>query len=252
MTRITRWLIAAGLVTVTAASCSAAAVAEPAYYECNKVAEGSGKYSNTKCSVLAEEGKGKYELEEGIGKGKAFKGSGGKLTWHNPSIGGVFECKTAKDSGKVTSPTEVAKVVITFVSCVSLGKKCTTTGQVAGTIKTAALHGTLGYISLSPLRVGIDLSAEEPETNIADYNCEGLQRDTSGSIIGEQTGDINVKIERQFSWVFQVNGEGFQEIQKFEGGPEDVLEELVNGSGPFEAAIQATTVQKGEELEVKA
>jgi hypothetical protein len=251
MTRITRWLIVAGLVTVAAATSSAAAIAEPAFYECNKVAKGSGKYSNTKCSILAEEGKGSFELEEGVGKGKAFFAKGGKVTWHTPALGSVFTCSSAQNTGKVTSPTEVTNVVIRFIGCTTLGKKCTTPGAKAGEIKTNPLRGTLGYISLAGVEVGIDLAAEG-ETDISDANCEGLERDlVSGSIIGRQTGDINV-LSKGSSWNFAVNGEGVQEIRKFEGGPVDVLEELVNGSGPFEAGIEAGFFEKGEELEVKA
>src|ERR1700682_6533178 len=96
------------LTAVVAASASAA---EPAFYSCVKQA--GGKFQ-AKCT--AEGGKGGFELVEGDAKGKTFKGKGGKATLHTPAVGGVVECKSFKDEGKITSGTHEAKVVSTFTS----------------------------------------------------------------------------------------------------------------------------------------
>jgi hypothetical protein len=233
------------MFALTAAVTASASAAEPAFYECKKVV--GGKFL-AKCKT--EGGKGGFAIVEGVGKGKAFKGTGGEATLHTPAVGGVVSCKTFKDEGKVETPTKTGKVFSTFTSCVSLGKKCTTPGQKAGTIKTKELEGGLGYISKSPVKVGTNLKAKGGG-ELAEFNCEGLQINVTGAVIGEQTGDINT-FNKTSSDIFKVNGEGFQEVKNFEGGPTEVLESLINGSGPFESGQQATAVNKGEELQIKA
>lgn len=228
----------------------AALAVEPAFYECHKGAVGSGLYSNKTCSTLAEPGKGRYELQEGIGKERAFKGKAGKTTWHAPAVGAVMECQSATSEGVVSSPTAITEVVLKFSGCSSLSKRCTTAGQLAGTIKTNPLRGELGYISRPGQEVGIDLKAEAG-TLMAEYNCEGLERLLSGSLIGLQTGDIN-SFSKDFTWTYEVNGEGNQRIRKFEGGPGVLSQELINGSGPFAAGIEGSFLNKGEELQIKA
>jgi len=243
---------------LTAAITASASATEPGWYECHKLTSKpyTGKYTDKKCSkeATAEEKaagkKNKYELQEGVGKGKVFKGSSkGAATLHTPAVGGEVTCTSFKDEGKAALPNKVEKVVSTFSGCTSLGKSCTS-GAKKGTIVTHPLDGELGYINKGAKEVGVDLKAEGAG-DLADFECEGLVIETSGSVIGRQTGDINV-FSKTSSNVFQVNGEGFQEIKKFEGGPTDVLESKINGSGPFESGQQASATNKGEELEVKA
>jgi hypothetical protein len=195
--------------------------------------------------------KNKYELQEGIGaKGKAFKGKGGKATLHTPAVGGEVTCKSFKDEGHIATPTTENKVFSEFKTCESLGKKCASPAAKAGTIKTNALAGELGYINKAKKEVGVLLKAETGSV-LAEFNCEGLEIVTTGSVIGRQTGDINT-FSKTSSNVFQVNGEGFQEVKNFEGGPTHVLQSTINGSGPFESGQQAEALNKGEELEIKA
>jgi hypothetical protein len=245
------------MAAVVSASASAA---EPAFYECAKLTAKpfTGKYTDKKCSKeaspgeIAEGKKNKYELQEGIGaKGKAFKGKGGKATLHTPAVGGVVECKSFKDEGHIATPTTENKVVSTFTSCTSLGKKCTSPGAKAGSIVTKNLAGELGYINKAKKEVGVLLKPESG-TVLAEFNCEGLEIVTSGSVIGTQTGDINT-FSKSSTNTFAVNGEGFQVIKKFEGeATNHVLESLINGSGPFESGQEASALNKGEELEIKA
>jgi hypothetical protein len=232
---------------VAAASASAA---EPAFYECKKVTAGTGEFSDKKCSTKGTGKTAKYVLVEGVGKGKAFKGKGAKATLHTPAVKGEVSCTGFKDEGFINSPTTENKVFSTFTGCTSLGKKCASPGQKAGTIKTNALSGSIGYISKSPLRVGAELHAEGA-TPLAEFNCEGLEIVTTGAVIGEQTGDINT-FNKTSTDTFEVNGEGFQEVKSFEGGPTKELLSKINGSGPFPSGQQAKAVNKGEELEIKA
>jgi hypothetical protein len=248
------------LFALTAVAVSSASAAEPAFYECAKLTAKpfTGKYTDKKCSkeATAEEKaagkKNKYELKEGIGaKGgvKGFKGKGGKATLHTPAVGGEVTCKSFGDTGKVSTPTTETDVVSTFKTCESLKKKCASPGQKAGTIVTNPLKGSLGYISKSAKTVGVDLSPESG-TVLAEFNCEGLEIVTTGAVIGTMS-PVNVFTKTEDT-VFSVNGEGFQTVKNFEGGPTQVLESKINGSGPFESGQQAEAANKGEELEIKA
>ena len=244
------------MAAVVSASASAA---EPAFYECAKLTAKpyTGKFTDKACSkaASAEEiaagKKNKYELKEGIGtKGKAFKGKGPAATLHTPAVGGEVTCKSFADTGFINTPTTENKVVSTFKTCESLKKKCLSPGAKAGTIVTKNLQGALGYISKSPLKVGVVLSPETG-TVLAEFNCEGLEIETTGSVIGEQKGDINV-FNKKSENVFTVNGEGLQSVKSFEGGSTHELLSKINGSGPFPSGQQATAVNTGEELEIKA
>jgi hypothetical protein len=243
---------------LTAAITASASAAEPAFYECHKQTTKpyTGKYTDKKCSVEAskevqEEGKkNKYELQEGIGaKGKPFKGKGGKATLHTPAVSGEVTCKSFKDEGHIATPTTEKEVISEFKTCESLGKKCNSPEAKAGTIKTFDLAGELGYINKAKKEVGVLLKAETGSV-LAEFNCEGLEIVTTGSVIGTLE-PVNVFTKTETN-KFQVNGEGFQSIKNFEGGPNHELLSEINGSGPFPSGQQAEAVNKGEELEVKA
>jgi len=246
------------LFALTAVAVSSASAAEPAFYECHKLTSKpyTGKYTDKACTkeATAEEKaagkKNKYELQEGTGaKGKGFKGKGGKATLHTPAVGGEVTCKSFGDSGNITTPTTEGKVVSEFKTCESLGKKCSSPAAKAGLIKTNPLKGVLGYINKSKKEVGVALSAETG-TVLAEFNCEGLEIVTTGSVIGTIASvDVFTKTETN---VFAVNGEGFQAIKNFEGGANQELLSKINGSGPFPSGQQAEAVNKGEELEIKA
>jgi hypothetical protein len=242
---------------LTALVSASASAAEPAFYECAKltVKPYKGKFTDKKCSKEAtakeqEEGKkNKYELQEGVGKGKVFKGKGGSATLHTPAVGGEVTCTSFGDTGKIATPTTETGILSTFKGCTSLKKKCASPGQKAGTIVTNKLKGVLGYINKAKHEVGVALSAEGAG-NLAEFNCEGIEIETSGSVIGTlEPVNVFTKTENN---VFAVNGEGFQEITKFEGGTTQQLLSKVNGSGPFPSGQQAKAANKGEELEVKA
>jgi hypothetical protein len=242
---------------MTALVSASASAAEPAYFQCTKltVKPYTGKYTDKKCSKLATEKeqsegkKNKYELQEGILKGAAYKGKGGKATLHTPAVEGEVTCKSFADVGKHGSPTTEEKVVSTFKTCESLKKKCLSPGQKAGTIVTKPLSGVLGYINKSKKEVGVALKAETGSV-LAEFTCEGLEIETTGSVIGTVSPvDVFTKTENQ---VFQVNGSGFQAVKNFEGGPNQELLSKINGSGPFPSGQQAEAANKGEELEIKA
>jgi len=77
-----------------AALSAAASAAEPALYECHKTVKNAEKkyeagYNDKLCSEKNPTHEGKYELQEGIGKGKKFKGKGGGANLEVKGLGGV-------------------------------------------------------------------------------------------------------------------------------------------------------------------
>ncbi len=251
--RIVGLCLVAVFATMAVASATASATL-PAFFECAKVAKaekGMGKY-NKLCIVEGKHGlkENEYEIKEGVGKAatKAAKGSGKKATLHTPAVGGEVTCTAFKDELKITTPKHEAKVISTFTGCVSLGKKCSSSGAAAGTIKTNALEGDLGYINAAEKRVGVDLKAEGGG-ELAAFDCEGLEIKVTGSVIGE-TSPVNTFTKSETSTFAVVSG--LQKYKKLEGEPEDVLESEINGSGPFESGQEASALNKGEYLELRA
>jgi hypothetical protein len=224
---------------------SSASATEPAFFECKSVGKGKGTFSKG-CKVM--KAGGGFEPTEGIGKGKVFKGKGGSATLHTPAVKGEITCSSFKDEGKITGVKNISKIFSTFSGCSTLGKKCHSAGQKAGTIKTMALKGELGYINKANKEVGVDLTAEGAD--LADFECEGITVKVNGSVIGHYT-PVNSFSKTSVN-TFVVNGEGFQDVKNLEGGPTDVLESTINGSGPFESGQQAGATNVGEELELKA
>jgi hypothetical protein len=175
------------LVAITAAGASAS---KPTWKACVKAEpKNTGAFSDKACSIGAP-GTGKYNLVEGIGKGKGFKGKGGEATLHNviPGKGDIkVICKSFKDSGSVVAPSGVANVKAVFSKCTSLGAPCSS-GVKKETIETSAMSGSLGYMTAAKNSAGESLTNEAaPKTGyLAQFECEGLAKvRVHGSVIGE-------------------------------------------------------------------
>jgi hypothetical protein len=244
MKRVMLGICLAALLTAMA-GVSAASAAEPAFFECAKVK--GGKFKGP-CQV--EGPKGNHELQEGIGKGKTIKWKSSTFSPFAPAInGGKLECTKVKMTGTLTGTTTFKGLHIVESNCFGgTSKFCTSAGQPPHTVVSGALEGTLGYINAAEHRVGLDLQGEGG-ADLFDYNCEGLEEDVGGSVIGEIT-PVNT-LTNAYSISFTRDGEGFQSIKKFEGGPEDVPLMTLNGSGPFPSSLEATVTYKGEKLELK-
>src|ERR1700688_198627 len=111
-------LVAVFAITAAAAASASAA---PAWYECAKAVKigktYTGKYTDKACTTTSPTETGKYELQPGIGKGKGFKGKGGKAILHTviPGKGDIkVECASFKDEGKVAVPNKELGVKSTF------------------------------------------------------------------------------------------------------------------------------------------
>jgi hypothetical protein len=251
--------------SVTAFAAASASAALPELYECAKTLKNAEKkytahYVDKLCQVHATEAQekagleNKYEIQPGIAKAKLWKGKGGVATLYTPGLGSEVSCKSNSSSGKnATTKTQVGVLAI-FKTCTSLGKKCTSAGQLTGTIKTNPLKGEFGYISKSPLKVGVLLEAESTKDQ-ADFSCEGLTVETEGAIIGEVGGNINT-FSKASTNTFITTGSGPSRVQQFtsfEGGAEKILKTQINGTGHFASAQEGGTIKvTGEYLNLKA
>lgn len=268
------------LGAVAAVSASAA---EPALYECGKAGketvewkEGTPPHEKTKkksvytghfekgCTVEnttdnyrikgAHPGpEGKYEVMEGIGKGKVFKGTGGRAELEVHSVGGII-CQSSSDSGKFSSPKEASDIAVTFKGCEYIDTKCESKGAKAGEIKTNTLKGELGYIDAAKDEVGVDLTPESG-TYEAEFTCEPQEMRVRGSVIG-LVGPVN-EFTKTSTLTFE-QAYGKQGITRFEGGLEDTLLTEIGRHGKFDeeeplaSGQEGKAVNKGEELELKA
>lgn len=251
-----------------------AASAKPTWKFCGKTEpKNTGNFSDKLCSIGAP-GTGKYELKEGIGKGKGFKGKGGEASLHNviPGKGDIkVTCASFKDAGSVVAPSGVAKVTATFKKCKSLGAPCKTEGGKKETIETKLMTGSLGYLNKAHTAAGESLTSEaEPSSGyLAEFECEGLAKvRVHGAVIGALTpfGVVSKESQSIFS-VGPYLGElapGYTpltNVPAFEEGAEPVGVLLTELNGPetgnewapaggLPSGQEGTANNKGEALEV--
>ena len=254
-------LLAFALAAILAAGAQAES---PAWYECAKA---TGGPLDKGCATTG--GKGGYQTVIGDGKGKTFKGKGGAVKYHVaiPGKGDIpTECQTAKIEGKVAVPSSVGKVVLTLSKCKYAGLPCQT-GIKSGEIVSQPLAGPLGYVSHSPLKVGLELTNEaEPGAGaIASFTCTGAAKERwKGAVIGTQTGDINA-FGKAFGLVYSTTEAelipGFKSIinaDSFEGeGLTYATTEFEQGKGwepegGLPTGFEMSFSLKGEALEIKA
>ncbi len=217
-------MVASALGALVASGAWAAA---PEFKVCGKAAKVgktyTGKYNNKTCSETNAKGEGKYELGSWeTAKKKALKGKGGAGTldaylpsneaepWAGGTVLGKVTCKSAKVTGEVTGAKTVTASV-EFKTCTSEGKKCKSAGAPTGTIRTEKLYVMLGYID-SVKGVGTLVEGGESGEHLsAKFDCEGLEFEARGSVIGVNSGNVN-SVSKSFTLKFAVNAKGGQEI----------------------------------------
>jgi hypothetical protein len=178
------------VMAFAAFTAAGASAVKPTWKFCGKTEpKNTGNFSDKLCSVGAP-GTGAYELKEGIGKGKGFKGKGGEASLHNviPGKGDIkVTCASFKDAGSVVAPSGVAKVTATFKKCKSLGAPCKTEGGKKETIETKLMTGSLGYMNKAHTAAGESLTSEAAPGSgyLAEFECEGLAKvRVHGAVIG--------------------------------------------------------------------
>jgi len=241
-------------MVLIAVSVAGASAAEPAFYECKKLAKNAegkyeGGYTSKTCSETSATHEGKYELKEGIGTKTTVKGKSGHAELES-SLGSV-SCTSSKSIGVLQSPTHIGEVHVAYKGCTAGGKKCNSAGAKAGSIETNTLQGDLGYLNKAAHEVGV-LITPVSTVNLAEFNCEGLQIETKGGVIGQAT-PVN-EFTKLGELTFRKSGSATQEFRKFEG--ETATHELettfVGIGGPVPSSQEQTNVQKGGFLEIKA
>jgi hypothetical protein len=132
-----------------------------------------------------------------------------------------IECQKSKAVGALTSATK-GEVTVTFEVCTDEGKKC---GNVsAGTIKTNLLETTIGWIDKTKGQVGVSFigkaGGETGKGAEVEFQCEGVSFAVRGAAMGRSTPTNTVATTGK---VTLVGSGGNQEIEKFEGGPNQHL-----------------------------
>jgi hypothetical protein len=270
-------ILGVALVAVFAvvAFTATSAMANPSWKACVKSEKGKGEFSDKLCSISAG-GTGKYNLVEGVGKGKAFKGKGGKATLHNviPGKGDIkVECASFKDAGKVADAGGKGLefgVTATFSKCKSLGgAPCKTEGGKKETITTNVLAGNLGWLNKAGKVAGASLFNEaKPSSGYeAEFECEGLAKvRVHGGVIGAVTPVGVVSKVATTTYTVSETGVGGPEDPNALTNPPAFEEEVVgvlltelNGpetgnvwapEGGIPSGQEASAENKGEALEI--
>jgi hypothetical protein len=257
------------VLALAAVAVSSASAALPEYRTCVKAAKvgkttPTGEFSDKNCSVAAPGGK--YQLGSwSEAKKKGFKGKNGTSTltsyipenestpWTGGTPAGVVTCKSGKSEGEITGP-KTSTVKVEFKTCSSEGKKCTSTGGKTGSITTAPLTATLGYIEGG---VGSDVEATSHKIT-AEFSCEGLAIVTTGSVIGVNSGNVN-KFAKEGTQTFSENAKHGQSVvfgefpENPETGPAHFLLSKITPPGVTLPSTENTVSKlKGELLEIQA
>lgn len=200
---------AVALMGILAAGASASGV--PTWSECAKAPkEGKtylGHYSDKGCTMYVASG-GKYELKEGLGKGKGFKGKGAAATLHVKTWIGdnTVQCTKSSETGTPALPNRITDVTVSFGGCYALGfkeKVCSSAGAKKGEVKISGLKGELGYVEESPVNVGLKLESEAHpgvEGELVSFTCPGLEITVRGGVIGVVKKDVNT-VSKEFELV---------------------------------------------------
>jgi hypothetical protein len=160
-----------GLVAVLAigavTSVGAWASSGPVWAYCAKaLPKNTGAYADKSCTAAAPGSTGRYELVDGIGKGKGFKGkTQGLFRIYGVVPPGEFkmECQDGKISGSVLAPNKVTGVVISLSKC-----RTNISDEVKSCVLvTSPLAGELGWINQAKGEAGLKLTSQaEPETGL--------------------------------------------------------------------------------------
>jgi len=277
MTRIK--ILGLALVAVFAMAAISAAGASagtaPALFECAKSAKGLGHHDSKTCSDAYMATGGKYNLVEGVGKGKAFKSSGKTATLHTVNPEGEVDipvtCTSFKGSGSYANPTTVINVKTTFSKCKALSAPCENVKKE--TIETQTLAGNLAWINKSAGVVGTDLANQaSPGGLTAEFTCSAIGKiKTNGSVIGVNEGNIKsinkdsilkFTVGKYLGKVEYAPGKFYEplvNIPEVEGGSPDILETEIKGAitghpeefyppGGLPSGQEGTSEQKGEAL----
>jgi hypothetical protein len=253
-------LCLAVVVALSACAATSAAAELPEFKVCGKATKIGkthiGRYDNGRCSVVNAKGEGKYELDSWeAAKKTTFRSKSEPASFDSYIEGfgivGTVTCKSSRDSGQIVGPKE-ATTTLTFSRCKSGGESCTTEGQKVGTIETAPLTETFSLTRIGEEYAPVDVIKPHEGDPFFTMSCGAESVRTTGSVIGEVTGDINA-ISRTWTELFSVNASGEEMIQEVEQEPgvKHILLTEVVGVGSFGSAMALTDTVRGESFELE-
>ena len=233
------------------------ASANASFYECVK--NKAGGFSDKGCTV--EGSKHHFELREGIGKGKPFKGKGVAVSMSVPALGKEMTCTASKSVLSVESPHDPAGTgSLTWSGCQIEGASCRSTGEKKPGVVEAELVAEFGTLEESkalnarPFAAGdgiggVSVGLKKKPGGQLSVQCGAGGFTVNGAAIGEVSEDVG-QISKTSEWTFALE-KGVQRWGAFLGGPPEHLEVTVEGFGSFEAALSMAIANKGEALELK-
>ena len=243
---------AVGILAVGAAvAAGTASAAAPEFGRCLKAPkvgkQYTGNFTDKACTLESGSKTGKYEWFPGVVKAKQRTAGGkGVLT----TVGGLgVHCETESSVGEYSGTKEVKNVVVTFNGCESAGAKCETTGAATGELVTKPLEGIVGWENKAAKKAAFDLYPVGKTGLFIEFACVGLTVAVRGSVLVPiQTDKMSATIPLKYKAT-----NGVQEVEHFEGEPNDVLESSFRG-GAYEQSGQAisATATNQEKLELNA
>jgi hypothetical protein len=208
MRRLSGAVAIAGVLAIAALTAAASAPASgPVWAYCGKaIPKTVGAYTDKACSVESPSHEGKYELTDGIGKGKGFKGKVGGNELHgvnDPSGEFNMSCLRGSISGHFVAPDKLAGVVISLSKCeTNVSDERKTCGLV-----TEPLSGELGWLDEAKGEAGVKLTSEaEPEAGLTGEEgvcVPEVRRRWRGSMIGRWGPVGKVAKESTFTFTAQ-------------------------------------------------
>jgi hypothetical protein len=195
--------VLASILAVGALTAAGASASGPHWVYCGKaVPKNTGAYTDKACSAESPTHEGKYELLDGIGKGKGFKGkTEGGFVLHGVVPPGEIplQCEKASISGSYVAPNNLANVHIIMSKC-----EYNIHEDVACSMTSTPLSGELGWINQAKGEAGIKLTSEaEPETGLIGevQGClKGVKQRWRGSAIG-RWGPLN-QVTKESTFAF--------------------------------------------------
>ena len=261
-----------GVFLLGAAASASASASGPVWVACTKASvKNTGAFTDKACSSESPGHEGKYELVEGIGKGKPFKGTAASVEFEqlNEKFDFRINCNLNKIAGRYVAPDKVAGVAISMKHCTVQPEDTEKGCQV----HTSALTGRLGWIDESKGEAGLELTSEsEPESgifvNITGCWEFGVTLKVSGSAIVHLGPTGVLTRERTLTTggktTFRPTGEGENRCNNLENAPgafegeeaNHVLTGEIPGLGPVVCdgtllMMSGMQIEKGEALMIR-
>lgn len=207
----------------------------------------NGGYTNSSCTTTSAPHTGKYEWHPGAVKVKQTTSGGkGQLeTVSKLSVG----CTSETSVGEYSGTKEVKNVIVTFKGCETAGSPCSTALAKEGELVTKTLEGVVGFENQATKKTAFDLYPAGKTGLFIEFSCSGLVVAVRGSVL------VPIKSDKMLlSGALKYKStKGKQQVEHFEGQPNDILETTYKG-GPFEQSGQTitTTLKNEEALELNA